>query len=253
MPGILFWNIAGAGAVAGEDDLPGSLSKLAADHNPDCVVICEMRKLSSYDKRTSMRFNNYSYLKPVRYQPAGGPVSYYKDDDAKRLYVYTRNAGVSARMISTGQTRPALVISLNGVHIMVVHAPSVSSTSKPQAQTFKNGHDMAGDAHIPISAIFGDLNVDAQSPARIRSLQSHLSGHTIQAWQHLKTGELTHKGTSELDWALTHPSFNPTITAINPAAAKPRPLHTLRDSDEWAGDDSAVNKHSDHMAVMLSW
>ena len=106
MSKILFWNVAGAGTGLQGEELPPTLVALTSrtQPKPDCVVVCEMRKVSHQAKR-EFKFGDYQYVKPTRPQNnALHTLAHYRGETDKRLYVYAQNpAGVTARLITTGQ------------------------------------------------------------------------------------------------------------------------------------------------------
>jgi len=258
MTKILFWNTAGAGTGAQGEELPPTLMALASrtQPKPDCVVVCEMRKINAQLKQ-DFRFGDYVYVKPTR--PQNTPLqqwAFYKDNDAKRLYVYAQNpAGVNVRLITAGATRPVVCLTINARNILAVHLPSVSSTSKPQAEELKDVYNEAINLGIQPHAFFGDFNVDLKSTARTRSLGNNLTAHALAGWHVVNTGAATHKGHSELDWAFCAPGFNPAILAVNPNEQQKRKTNQrFTDEDmEWDGGDENVTKDSDHIALVLSW
>jgi len=265
MTKILFWNTAGAGTGAQGEELPPTLMALASrtQPKPDCVVVCEMRKLNAQLKQ-DFRFGDYVYVKPTR--PQNTPLqqwAFYKDNDAKRLYVYAQNpAGVNVRLITAGATRPVVCLTINARNILAVHLPSVSSTSKPQAEELKRVYNEAVNLGIQPHAFFGDFNVDRLDPTRVGSLNNHLANphppHALAGWNVVRTGAATHKGRSELDWAFCVPGFNPFIQAVNPnepekRQEKRKSRRFTEEDMEWDGGDENVTKGSDHVALVLSW
>ena len=257
MSKILFWNVAGAGTGLQGEELPPTLVALTSrtQPKPDCVVVCEMRKVSHQAKR-EFKFGDYQYVKPTRPQNnALQTLAHYRGETDKRLYVYAQNpAGVTARLITTGATRPVVCLTINARNILAVHLPSVSSTSKPQANELKGAYDQATTLGIQPHAFFGDFNVDLLTSKRTNSLTNNLTGHALARWQFVRTGEATHNGHSELDWAFCAPGFNPAIQALNPAERQKRKSRRFTEADmDWDGGDENVTKDSDHFAVVLSW
>lgn len=259
---ILFWNIAGAG-VGMAEDLSISLLKYAAVNTPDCIVVCEMRKLSKGDK-VQVAFGDYKYVKPSRPQQTNPKtVNFYGGADDKRLYVYALQPGAQAMLIATGNTRPVVVLAVKTKIVMVMHAPSVSSTSKPQAEQMKMAYDIAAGwaggniiASAPV-AIFGDLNVDLMQPKRVDSLTKHLGTHTLASWKNTRSGQGTHHNKktdklAELDWALSDPNFKCSVSVA--AVSGGGGSGGSKDEDmDWTGEDQAILKSSDHVAVLLTW
>lgn len=259
---ILFWNTAGAG-VGKAEDLSISLLKYAAVNTPDCIVVCEMRKLSKGDK-VQMAFGDYKYVKPSRPQQTNPKtVDFYGGADDKRLYVYALQPGAQAMLIATGNTRPVVLLAVKTKIVMVMHAPSVASSSKFQAEQMKSAYDIAAGwagsntiANAPV-AIFGDLNVDLMKPTRVDSLAKHLGKHTLATWTITKSGRGTHHNRqtdkfAELDWALTDPKFKCSVSVA--AVSGGGGSGGSKDEDmDWTGEDQAILKDSDHVAVLLTW
>ena len=254
---ILFWNVAGAGTGKLEELNP-TLTRYASAAKPDCVVVCEMKKLKKGDK-TLLEFVNYKYVKPKRPQrTVNQNIKFYSGDDDKRLYVYSQNPGALATQIATGNTRPVIHLCVMNTNFFLMHAPSVPKISKPQAEQMMTAYDLALDlakngdiAGAPV-AIFGDLNVNLLDKERVDSLAKYLSGHALAKWVPARTGAQTHKGGSELDWALCDPAFKCKVTAIDPTKMKQSKKSSDEDM-EWDGSDQPITKYSDHLPVLLEW
>jgi hypothetical protein len=247
---ILFWNTAGAGGGDEGDEIAPTLAAYSSQANPDCVVICEMRKVDTVTKQ-GFGFGDYLYVKPGRpQQTTPKTVAFYHTVHDKRLYVYSKNPGVQAWQFTTGTRRPAVLLLVQGTYIMVMHAPSVSSTSGPQADVMTQAYDLAANLVAAPEAIFGDLNVDLKSRARVRSLKRHLTGHALRTWRREGTGEYTHKSKSELDWALCAPTFAGWVEVVNLSRKRRRKIN---DDDDWRGEDEIANKSSDHLPILLRW
>lgn len=257
---ILFWNIAGAGTEKLED-LSTSLLTLAAINKPDVVVVCEMRKLAKGDK-AQLAFGDYVYVKPLRPQQTNPKsVKFYHGDTDKRLYAYALQPGAQVAHVATTNSRPVLLVAAKTKAILVMHAPSVSHTSLPQAEQMKAAYDecasWAGSGvlkQMPV-AIFGDLNVNLWKSKRTDSLEKHLAGHTLGKWNWTKSGYGTHynKKTgkwAELDWALSDPGFKCRVSVASTVAKK----SSKSDDDmDWTGGEEGIAKNSDHLAMLLDW
>lgn len=261
MGSILFWNLAGSGVGKAEEFIE-SLTAYAGAYKPDCVVVCEMRKLSFETKR-ELSFLDYKYVKPSRPQNTVNiPVDFYKSDNDKRLYVYAPNPGAIATQISTGSRRPVIHLTVANTSFFVMHAPSYSSTSGPQARQMMSAYDIASQlvagkkvAGMP-QAIFGDLNVDLRNADRRRSLYRHffIKQHRLFYWLTENSGRPTHHNkktgnSSELDWALRDPGFKCKVYVADLSHGK-----KTKDEDmDWNGTDQSVTKKSDHEAMVLEW
>jgi len=248
---ILFWNTAGAGVGAKGEELSSTLANYVSTCKPDCVVVCEMKMLGPR-MLEAYSFLDFKYVNPTEF-PTVPPQRFYKDDDAKRLYVYAKQPGPQAWLIPTEKAnRPSVLLLLQTKYIIVVHAPSVSNTSKPQAREFKSAYDQALAQFKTPVAIFGDLNVDQNSNARLFSLKKNLQGHVLAGWNHVSSGENTHKSKSELDWALCDPSFDASVTVVSLHNQNKKSKKKDEDED-WYGETASANKESDHVPILLEW
>lgn len=112
-------------------------------------------------------------------------------------------------------------------------------------------------ASMPV-AIFGDLNVDLQNGARVQSLVQTLQGSKLAAWKDARSGQATHRNRktghgSELDWALHDPGFSCKVQAVDVAPRQQVSFDMMDDDDDFELGDEGVDKHSDHLPVLLSW
>lgn len=187
-------------------------------------------------------------MKPGRPQQTNPKsIDFYHAVHDKRLYVYSKNPGVQAWQITTGASRPSVLLLVHGAYILIMHAPSVTATSRTQANEMIGAYDRAVNLGTAPVAIFGDLNVDLKANKRVQSLTRHLGTHALGAWRRERTNVSTHKNKSELDWALCAPTFAGNVEIVD----LPRKRQKLDDDGAWDGSGEIANKRSDHLAILL--
>lgn len=218
---------------------------------PELIVLCELLKTSRKKMRAKGGLPGYSFVWP--FKAMGG----YTDQNTLRYAILARDdMNCSAFYISTNTDRPALHITINGFTFMAIHAPSVTSTVKPQVAALKWG--LATPLKRP-AVIFGDLNVDARNSGMRSSMVRRLSSEWNSFFN--TTGQLVPKydrkvysrpkSGKTLDWALVDPSFTSKVKVSVMATDD-----SSDDSWDASSDDDFVPRvistgKSDHEAILI--
>ncbi len=283
---ILFWNCAGT-----KSDHYGHMSEattLLPATGADVIVIGEVHKGyrrvmrdegSRHRNHVPGRWQHYSIIKPDKalgtYLPgrSGDPAN------QKRYLVLVRTGiACNAFYVPSGAPRPAVVIDLvqgqgSIFRIMAIHAPSVSSTYKPQAKAIQtalgNIQDLGQDirSRLP-NLILGDVNINTQNNAQTTGFMTYRTLPQVASidayYRPLIPANPTHRKPSgawnTLDWALV-PNASPadaySIQNYNmPEDLEPDMMDT-DDDDPMDVDQSyrgigALTQKSDHMAILVT-
>jgi|GEM_PF-2273492 len=291
MPKIIFWNIQRAGGdILSEvtDDLRDDLEALGSNHNPDIIILCE----GVGDLQDNMVGNNCI---PTSYSIEMVDSTYgdYTRTTTLRYIVMRRNNIQCSCYLIDGNhsSRPALLICLGNECFLAMHAPSVTSTTKPQTEQMRFAHDrvrkLIRNNRLPLQhaprMIFGDLNVNIRDQRKINSFRHHIQGSKISTFHMVDPGVGTHRNKNTrkydttLDWAYAEPGFNPVITVVEETKkvdtkkrkpvnnytrtkkkSKPNKFVQYKPQDFIDDDDDFTVtfenlKYPDHKPIMLEW
>jgi hypothetical protein len=252
MPTLLFWNVARVGAGDASEDLDQSLVALSQQTGADVIVLCEVN-VDQLDHLTHIAPPGYAAIAPVTL----GTATAYPKDTTLRYAVFATDPQTPVTLIPVASsTRPLVLVRVQQTYILCVHAPSVSQTSVPQANTFHEGYTLAAaQPGVQPMAIMGDMNVDLKAPARVSSLVTQLTslGSPLLNWNRKGPGHTTQTRGGTLDWALCDPAFTGAVAIPGHTGgakkAKPKP----RDDDDWPPVNLSTDKGSDHSRITLTW
>lgn len=257
MPKIIFWNIqrqGGSVGAKGAEELAIDLFSLAEIHKPDILVICEGLK-GLHKAMVGNKEVPPGYQAPKMNKQLGT----YTDKNTLRYVMMHRDTiAANGYLISTGEDRPAMVITWGGYSVMALHAPSVTASTVPQTKQMLGAFNKWCTSNaiygtVPTIApqiIFGDLNMDASNPTKrdrifAKFLKTDLENYSIRAPQ-----QGTHRNNktriydTTLDWAFCAPGITATVTALlsNELQKRGRPkTQTLVASNDRARSRSRYN------------
>lgn len=249
---IVFWNTArGSSMISERLDLVMENCIALAHGRPELIVLCEGQKGTRKQIRNKGGLPGYSLVKPGKLFGGG-----YGGDTTLRYVIFARdNVPCVAWYCQTGNARPAVHITVNHFPLLVIHAPSVTTTVKPQRLALK---EALITPHGEPAVVFGDFNVDAfNKPMRtqfvnllsedLRTLFDEDSRFIARYDDRNPTRPSSGKA---LDWALVNQKYTSSVKVSVMKDTSTRNEMDDSSDDDFVPEIISTGK-SDHEAILI--
>ncbi len=257
---VIFWNVQRSGLDEGGWLDEGLADLIHRTPTPEAIVLCELSEgYTGGQLAYSVRAWNWE---AVPLSPAGTGGNYLKDTSLRLAAIQPQHGLFTQTLVGrgVGQSRPSLMLTRHGggaaEHIAFVHLPAqmggftaavpVAALNEIAQGLTADGHHVGPAGPYDVSAVVGDLNVNAGNPADLAAFTLALNATAFQNFVRARPFRRTHTSGSELDWALVAPGVpGPSVDRLDWSRAKPHP------DDDFVPGSSA--KRSDHWPILLTW